>query len=365
MKALAALLERFDIPLALREIEVPPLEQGQVLVQVAAAGVCGSDVHMWRGLDPRTPLPIILGHEGVGHVVETRGTRLDIHGQPVAPGDLITWERGVTCGACHACAVLGEPSLCNRRWAYGIHRSSQEPPHLNGCYASHIILDARTHLIALEPDDDPAHFVAACCSGATAAHALDLTPVTLGDTVVILGPGPLGAFAAALARAAAAEHVVVIGGTSERLELCAQLGATLTLNRHANGKDERRQIVLDLTHGHGADLVVEASGSVAAGREGLDLVRQGGSLSLVGFGTPVGSMSLEPFEQLVRKNVRVQGVWVSDVRHTLRAISLVRQNPEAFAQLVTHRFPLSQATAALEAVEERGAAKVVLEPRAP
>jgi threonine dehydrogenase-like Zn-dependent dehydrogenase len=365
MQAVAAILERFDAPLALREIEIPPLAEGQVLVEIAAAGVCGSDVHMWRGQDPRTPLPIILGHEGVGRVVETRGARRDIYGQEVGPGDLITWERGVTCGVCHACAVLGEPSLCSRRWVYGIYRSAQEPPYLNGCYATHIVLDARTHLIPLRQGDDPARFVAACCSGATAAHAFDLTPVRIGDTVVILGPGPLGAFAAALARANGAERIIVIGGTPERLQLCAHLGATHTLDRRASSAPERRAAILDLTQGRGADLVVEASGSVAAAHEGLDLVRHGGSLALVGFGTPVGAMSLAPFEQLVRKNVRVQGVWVSDVRHTLQAISLVRQHPEAFARLVTHRFPLEEATAALEAVEERGAAKVVLEPVAP
>ena len=92
------------------------------------------------------------------------------------------------------------------------------------------------------------------------------------------------------------------------------------------------------------------------------MVRHGGAVSLVGFGTPVGELRLAPFEQLVRKNVRLQGVWVSDVRHTLRAISLVRQQEQAFAALVTHRFPLSQATAALEAVAQREAMKVVIEP---
>ncbi len=362
MQAWTAVLERFDAPLALREIEIPPLTEGQVLVEVAVAGVCGSDVHMWRGQDPRTPLPIILGHEGVGRVVMMGGPRRDIYGNEIVSGELITWERGVTCGMCHACAVLGEPSLCSQRWVYGIYRSAQEPPYLNGCYATHILLDERTHLIPLQEEDDPALFVAACCSGATAAHALELTPVQVGDTVVILGPGPLGAFGAALARASGAEQVIVIGGTPERLALCTHMGATLTLDRHSTSADERCAAIRELTQGRGADVVIEASGSVAAAAEGLELVRPGGSLALVGMGTPVGSMRLEPFEQLVRKNVRMQGVWVSDVRHTLQAISLVRQMPEAVGRLVTHRFPLEEATRALEAVEARDAGKVVLEP---
>lgn len=362
MKATIALLRAFGEPLTLEEVEIPPLGEGQVLVRLEAAGVCGSDVHMWQGRDPRTPLPIILGHEGVGRVVEVRGKRQDIYGQPIRVGQRLLWERGVSCGRCYACAVLHEPSLCSSRWAYGIHRAFSVPPHLNGCYATHIILDASTPLILLESEGDPALWVAASCSGATAAHGFDLSPAHLGDTVVILGPGPLGAFSAALARAQGAEHIVMIGGTPERLAICQRLGATHLLNRQTTSAPERREVVMALTHGRGADLVVEASGTLAAAREALDLVRYGGTVSWVGFGAPMGEMSLLPFEDIVRRNVRLQGVWVSDLRHTLRAVSLIRQHCEAFATLVTHRFPLDQATEALRQVEARGVMKAVLIP---
>ncbi len=362
MQAIAAVLAQFDRPLDIEQIDIPALGPGQALVAVEAAGVCGSDVHMWRGLDPRTPLPMILGHEGVGRIVEVAGQRRDVHDQPVAVGQRVLWERGVTCGHCAYCAAFHEPALCPSRWVYGIHHSRRTPPHLNGAYASHIILDAQTALIPLADEEDPATFVAASCSGATAAHGMALTPAAIGATVVIMGPGPLGAFAAALARAQGAEHVVVIGGTAERLAQCARLGATTLLDRHELDEAQRQEAVLALSHGRGADLVVEASGSVAAAQEALNLVRPGGAVSLVGFGTPVGEMSLAPFEALVRKNVRLQGVWVSDLRHTLQAVSLVRQQPEAFAGLVSHRFPLEQATVALRAVEQREAMKAVIEP---
>jgi threonine dehydrogenase-like Zn-dependent dehydrogenase len=362
MKALAAVLTQFNSPLEMVEISIPVLEAGQVLVEIIAAGVCGSDVHMWRGQDPRTPRPIILGHEGVGRVVETGGPRHDVYGQPVSAGDLISWERGVACGHCTYCAVLHQPSLCAERWAYGIHRSSLVPPYLNGCYASHVILDARTDIIPLNDGDDPAVMVAACCSGATAAHTFDLVHVEIGDTVVVFGPGPVGVFSVALARAAGAERVIMIGGSAGRLALCHAAGATTVLDRHATSAAERRQVVMDLTQGRGADLVIEASGAIPAATEGLDLLRRGGALALVGFGTPVGQMSVEPFEQIVRKNVRIQGVWVSDIRHALRAVSVIRRDPGALAGLVTHRFPLQQATEALETVERREALKAVLVP---
>jgi threonine dehydrogenase-like Zn-dependent dehydrogenase len=364
VKALAVVLRAFGQPLVLEEIPIPPLAPGQVLVTIEAAGVCGSDLHMWRGHDPRTPLPMLLGHEGVGRVLDTGGQKVDIHGRHLRVGQRILWERGVTCGQCYYCTVLHEPALCAQRWVYGIYRSLDVPPHLNGCYASHIILDPRTQILPLDEEDDPALFVAASCSGATAAHGFDLSPAQVGDTVVIMGPGPIGAFSVAFACADGAEQVVAVGGTQARLDFCSHLGATHTLNRQKTSPQERLAIIRDLTHGRGADLVIEASGSVAAAQEGLGFLRHGGTLSLVGFGTPVGDMSLPPFETLVRKNARLQGVWVSDVRHTFRAISLLRRNSPAFAGLVTHRFPLSEATQALQAVSSRQAMKAVLLPNA-
>jgi threonine dehydrogenase-like Zn-dependent dehydrogenase len=92
------------------------------------------------------------------------------------------------------------------------------------------------------------------------------------------------------------------------------------------------------------------------------MLRHGGALSLVGFGTPVGEMAFPPFESVVRKNARIQGVWVSHVRHMEQALSLIRQQPNAFAELITHRLALGEATLALETVAQREAMKVVLEP---
>lgn len=157
---------------------------------------------------------------------------------------------------------------------------------------------------------------------------------------------------------------MVIGGSPSRLALCRTLGATHLLDRHVLPTEQQLQAVLDITHGRGADLVVEAAGSVSAARAGLDMLRLGGSLLLAGIGTPVGEMSLPPFEAIVRKNARIQGVWVSDTSHTLQAISLVRQHPHEFASLVTHRFTLRHALDALQAVDDRTALKAVILPQA-
>lgn len=354
-------LTAFNQPLEPREFPLPEPGPGEVLVKLTAAGVCGSDVHMWRGEDPRTPLPLILGHEGAGTVAAVHGRRRTLFGQPVKEGDAILWHRGVTCGDCYYCAVVKEPSLCENRTVYGINRGCAGPPHLQGAYAGYILLDARTSLFPIPPGLDHAVMVSASCSGSTAAHAFDLASPMIGDSVLVQGPGPLGLFAVAFARARGAGQIIVIGGTPARLELCRRFGATETLNRRELNRAERCERIMELTGGRGVDLAFEAVGTPAAVEEGVNLVRPGGTYHLAGFGEPKGEARLDCFKHLVRRNLRLQGIWVSDVRHTDMAYRLILQEPELFAQMVTHRFSLDEATAALQVMEKKEALKAVLE----
>jgi len=361
-EATAAVLTAFGQPLERREVPLPRPAHGEVLVRILVAGVCGSDVHMWRGQDPRTPLPITLGHEGVGQVLETAGSRKTVDGRELKPGDVVIWNRGVVCGRCYWCTVARTPALCPNRWAYGIHRSFDYGAHLNGCYADHILLHRDTDILLAPDGVAPETLVAASCSGATAAHAFDLCPCHPGDTVLIQGVGPLGAFAVAFARASGAGQIIVVGGTDSRLQLCRALGATTLLNRGQLTIQERRDAVMDLTEGRGVDLAIEASGSVEAVQEALPLIRVGGSYAIAGIAEPRDPIPFELFRDLARRNLHLQGVWVSDTRHLRQAVSLVTRDPGPFEAMVTHRFALSQATEALEAVENRLAMKAVICP---
>jgi threonine dehydrogenase-like Zn-dependent dehydrogenase len=365
VKARAAVLEAFHQPLALREFEVQPLARGEVLVKIAAAGVCGSDVHMWHGQDPRTPLPLILGHEGVGEIADTGGERRDLFGRAVRPGDRVMWERARMCGHCYFCVVRKEPSLCPNRRTYGIAFSCAEPPHLRGCYAEYLHLDATgSHLIRIEDGLDPAALVAACCSGATAANAIERAAIRPGDVVLVIGPGPLGLFCAAMAARAGAAQVCVVGTarSKPRLELAPAFGATATLCLGDTTEADRRAFLLDRTHGVGPNVVLDCSGAVSAVAEFLPLTAPGGVYSLPGIAEPREPLPVRLFEWLARKSVSLQGVWVSDTRHLYAAIQLVLSGEFPFGKLVTHRFPLDQATAALEAADSRQAIKAVLEP---
>lgn len=362
MKTKAMVLEAFNKPLELREFELPALQPGEVLIRIEAAGVCGSDVHMLRGEDPRTPLPIILGHEGVGRILEVQGEKRTVDGDVLHNGDLIIWNRGISCNKCFHCSVLNDPSLCRNRKIYGINRSSSISPFVNGCYSQEMILTADTDIFRVDPAVDPAVLVSASCSGATVAHAFDLHRPDFGDTVLIQGPGPLGVYAVAFARKLGAQEIIVIGGSENRLQTCRDFGATLTLNRLESSLEERREAIMAKTRGQGVDLVIEAVGQPAAVHEGIKLVRSGGAYVSIGFSQPPGECQIDFFKEVVSKNLKIQGVWVSATRHTWQAMRLVLERPELFSRMITHRFALEQANEALQVMAQRDALKAVLVP---
>ncbi len=353
----AAVLERFNEPLVIRDFDKPLLGPRQILVRMLAAGVCGSDIHMWHGEDPRIPLPMILGHEGVGEVVEvaigTHGLR-SVMGREIKPGDRIIWERGVTCGHCYYCAVKHEPNLCPNRWAYGIHRSSAKPPHLVGCYADHMVLMANTVIFHLDDYEGPSYpiLASASCSGATAANSIELADIHPGDSVLVQGSGPLGLFAAAFAREVGASDVVAVGGSTESLELARGLGASLTLSYRDTSLEDRLEVVRTAIP-HGIDVIIETSGKPESVNEGITLLRTGGAYISAGFAVPGSTVSLDAYSELVRKNLRLQGVWTSHARHLHQALSLVARKADAFEGLISRTFDLDHATDALRAMESR------------
>ena len=347
-------MRKFTSPLSIEERELPPLKDGEVLVKLSAAGICGSDLHIWKGNDPRIVPPLILGHEGVGIVQEVRGERADLLGRVIQSGDLVTWDRGITCGQCYFCAVKKEPSLCLHRQVYGISR--------DGCYASHLVLTPETKILKIESDVDPAILVSASCSGATAVHAVELCDISVGDTVVVQGPGPLGIFTVALAREKGAEQIIIVGTrrSKKRVELCLEFGATSSLIIDDTSPRERLSFVLQKTHGLGADVVIDCTGSPQGMVEGIEMAAPGGVYALPGVAIPIGEVPIDVYRTIARKNLRIQGVWVSDTSHFYEAVKLILSKRYPFEKLVTHRFPLNEINEALRSVEDRRAIKAVI-----
>ncbi len=357
-------VEEFGEPLVEREIAAPEPEPGAVLVRVTAAGICGSDLDIWRGDDPRIRLPLILGHEGVGRVEALGGEKADFVGRQLRDGDLVVWDRGLTCGDCYQCVVKRRPALCARRAVYGITLPADAPPHLNGCYAELIYLRPETRLLKVSDDVPDRLLTPTTCSGATAAHSAELAGVEPGDTVVVLGPGPLGLFAVAFALEAGARQVLLFGTRRglRKMELGREFGAAATVNIAETEPGERLSLVHEATEGRGADVVIDAAGNRDSVQEAVKLAAPGGTVALPGVATPMGDVGLDIYADIVRKNVRVQGVWVSDTRHLYQAVQLVLSRRYPFEKMVTHRLPLQQANEALAAQEAREGIKIVLEP---
>ncbi|MGD9519690.1 MAG: zinc-binding dehydrogenase [Armatimonadota bacterium] len=360
-QALSMVLEEFGKALQPRHVSLPEPEPGAVLVRMAAAGVCGSDLDIAGGKDPRIRLPLVLGHEGVGRVEAIGGPRADIFGRPLAMGDLVIWNRGLSCMHCHVCLVRRQPALCSNRRVYGITIGADEPPRLNGCYGTHLYLRPETDIIKLPPDVDPAVVVPATCSGATAAHAVEQADIQIGQVVLILGPGPLGLFAAALAWERGARAVLIEGTRrgARRLALAESFGCR-AINIHETSAEERAALVAEETFGHGADVVIDAAGTVESFAEAMALVTRGGRIVLPGVATPLGTVPVKLYEDLSSRNISLNGTWVSDTAHLWHAVCTVLSGRYPLAEMITHRFPVEQANEALAALAGRQATKAVL-----
>ncbi|MBU0610453.1 MAG: alcohol dehydrogenase catalytic domain-containing protein, partial [Armatimonadetes bacterium] len=134
--ASAMILEQFGQPLVLRDLPVPELAPGEVLLRLRASGICGSDLDIVAGEDPRVALPLVIGHEGIGEIAALGGAKADVFGEGLRVGDLVAFNRGLTCGQCPYCTLRGEPELCPWRTTYGINgdlpRPSGTPPGARG-----------------------------------------------------------------------------------------------------------------------------------------------------------------------------------------------------------------------------------------
>src|SRR5205823_4567061 len=208
-EAKAAVLEEFNSPLALRKFPLPAAQEpGAALVRTEMAGICGTDVHLWKGQLPIT-LPIILGHETVGRIVELgEGLGRDWSGQPLKVGDRITWNSATSCGQCYYCAEKRQPTRCPHRRAYGIGYRCDEPPHFLGGYAEYHYLRPRTNIFRI-PDDLPTESViGAGCALITAIHGIERTGIAWRDMVVVQGAGPVGISALAVAKNAGTAKVI-------------------------------------------------------------------------------------------------------------------------------------------------------------
>jgi len=320
------------------------------IVRVEVAGLCGSDLHPYRGreagLDPGT----VMGHEVVGEVMETGAevTRL-------RPGDRVVAPFTTSCGACFYCRT-GLSSRCERGqllgWVEGGHG-------LHGTQAELLRVPlADTTLVVLRPDDPAETAVLAGDVTATGLYAALSAGVSPGWVVAVVGAGPVGLAAVAAARELGAERVFALDGVPERRALAEAFGAEAVDPSEAEAAEWVRQA----TEGRGADAVLEAVGTPEATRAAFGLARPGGVLAAVGVHTE-GHLSIAPGE-LYDKNLTYRAGRCPARSLLPRALALVRSGRYPYERIVSHRMPLADGPRAYDIFDRKldGCTKAVLVP---
>jgi L-iditol 2-dehydrogenase len=347
----------------LREVLGPDLEEDSALLDVELSEVCGTDVYLQRGLLEGVPYPLVPGHVSVGRLSKIRGKLFDVEGREFREGDRVTFlDVHRTCNACWHCLVAKATTRCPQRKVYGITYGLDDG--LCGGWADQIYLKPGTRCIRL--DADPELFMAGGCALPTALHAVERGDIAIGDTVLVLGSGPVGINAIILALMRGALRVLCIGAPQHRLEAAVQVGASDVLNFEKYSESERFDWVLEHTSGRGADVTIEATGAPDAVAQAMRSTRDAGRVVVVGQYTDHGETSFNPHLDLNKKHLDVRGCWGSDFSHFYRAAQIVsdsnRRKPWEMLRTKMSRYGLDQANDALADVSEGRVMKALIQP---
>ena len=361
---LVALIPEPNAPVELREVSAPELEKNSALFDVEFSEVCGTDVYLQRGLLTGVPYPLVPGHVSVGRLSKIRGTLVDIEGREFREGDRVTFlDVHSTCHQCWYCLVAKATTRCPKRKVYGITYGLDDG--LCGGWAEQIYLKPGT--LCLRLDADAETFMAGGCALPTALHAIERADIAIGDTVLVLGSGPVGISGIILALMRGALKVFCIGAPAHRLEAASEAGADAVLNFEDHNLGERLEWVRERTGGRGADVTIEATGAPDAVVEAMRFTRDAGRVVVVGQYTDHGETSFNPHLDLNRKHLDVRGCWGSDFSHFHRAVQIVSDplKSKAWASLKSRlaRYSLAKANEALTAVAQGRVLKALIDPK--
>jgi D-arabinose 1-dehydrogenase-like Zn-dependent alcohol dehydrogenase len=353
-------------PFELRPYPILEPEPGGLLVEVIAANVCGSDLHMWRGelnLERlRLPLPLALGHEAVGTVHALgEGVTADSAGAPLELGDRVSWRYFHPCGRCPAC-LRGITRACQENHRFiSQGRSAEEPPHFFGVFATHHHVPPRHAVFRVHDGVGDQAAAAANCALAEVIQGLREVRVSVDDTVAIQGAGGLGLHAAAVASAMGAGRVLVLDQVPERLELAEAFGADLALDVSGMSAKARVRTVKEATGGWGADVVCEFVGHASAVEEGINMLAPAGRYLEVGCVHTGTSFDFDP-AYLTLLNRSVHGLTYYEpwaLREALRFLDRTRDR-FPWDRLAVARYPLAAINQAFEDADRRVVARAAL-----
>jgi len=343
MKAL--LLSEYS-KLEVAELPMPEVGADDVLVRVAACGICGSDVHGYDGSSGRRIPPLVMGHEAAG-VVAAVGAAVN----RFAAGDRVTFDSTVYCGQCDYCRK-GEINLCEDRQVVGV---STPDFRRAGAFAEFVTVPER--IVYKLPDAMTFPEAAMLEAVSVALHAIAVSDLKGGETALVIGAGMIGLLILQAAKAAGCSRVLVADVDASRLTLAAASGADSTILASGAAMVEQ---VLRLTGGRGVDVVLEAVGRDETVSAAVDAVRKGGTVTLVGNITP--SVAL-PLQKVVSRQIRLQGSCASAGEYP-QAMELIAAGKIQVTPLITAIAPLSEGARWFERLHARepNLMKIVIDP---
>src|SRR4029079_2242265 len=276
---IVAIIPEPNAPVEVREVAEPELEPNSALLAVEVSEVWGTAVYLQQGRLAGVPYPLVPGHVSVGRLQKIRGELFDVDGKRFSEGELVTFlDVHRTCNACWYCLVAKAGTRCPQRKVYGVTYGLDDG--LSGGWATHIYLKPGTRCIPL--DAEPETFMAGGCALPTSLHAVERGDIKIGDTVLVLGSGPVGINAILLALIRGALRVLCIGAPQARLDAAIHAGSSATLNIETHDEARRLDWVLENTGGRGADVVIEATGAPEAVVQAMRFTRDAGVVVVVG-----------------------------------------------------------------------------------
>ncbi len=330
-----------DVGLELREVDMPSIGINDCLIRVLKTGICGTDLHIynWDSWAQKTiPVPMVVGHEFVGEIVEVGSNVTDFF-----PGEIVSGEGHVVCGLCRNC-LAGRRHLCKNTSGVGVNRT--------GAFAEYISLPM-TNIWHHKPGIDLE--IASIFDPLGNAVHTALRFDSLGEDVLITGAGPIGLMAIAVVRHAGARHVVVSDLNPFRLELARKLGASAAVDPR---EKRLEQVQKELNMREGFDVGLEMSGSPAALRSMLENMCHGGKIAMLGI--PSEPIAID-WNLVVFNMLTIQGIYGREMYETWYKMSVLIESGLNIAPVITHRFPYQEFEKGFEVMQSGMCGKVVLD----
>ena len=346
-----------------KEFKIPEINEDEILVKIEGCGICGTDVHEYKG-DPFGLIPVVLGHEGSGEIVKIgKNIKRDTAGKPIKLGDKLV-SCVIPCMECEPClSNPGRANLCENAGIFGL--MPDDEVHLNGWFGEYLVLRKGATFfnvtgmnlnerLLIEP-------------AAVVVHAVERAKTTgilkFNSRVVVQGCGPIGLLLISVVRTLGVENIIAVDGDENRLKMAKKMGATKTVNfmKH-DGIEDLTKAVKEASGGIGADFAFQCTGVPRAAANIWKFIKRGGGLCEVGFFVNGGDCTINPHFDICNKEVTLVGSWTytpQDYPTTIDFIKRATGIGLPLEELITHRFSLDKLNEAMEVNMKQEGIKVI------